>query len=166
MKTSNRLLAFTSLLGVSALGLTGCVLPFGGGDEPPAPPTETGTTETEPTETDTTETEPTETETDAPVDVDLDDTAWTGTIDGEDVELTFNADGTIDFDSWGELGELDSDKDTWEVTDGELTISLAYEDNEDKSLIQAEMSGPVAEDSLSLSGTLQGYPMTAELDRA
>lgn len=156
MKTSNRLLAFTSLLGVSALGLTGCVLPFGGGDEPPAPPTETGTTETEPTET----------ETDAPVDVDLDDTAWTGTIDGEDVELTFNADGTIDFDSWGELGELDSDKDTWEVTDGELTISLAYEDNEDKSLIQAEMSGPVAEDSLSLSGTLQGYPMTAELDRA
>lgn len=156
MKTSNRLLAFTSLLGVSALGLTGCVLPFGGGDEPPAPPTETGTTETEPTET----------ETDAPVDVDLGDTAWTGTIDGEDVELTFNADGTIDFDSWGELGELDSDKDTWEVTDGELTISLAYEDNEDKSLIQAEMSGPVAEDSLSLSGTLQGYPMTAELDRA
>lgn len=156
MKTSNRLLAFTSLLGVSALGLTGCVLPFGGGDEPPAPPTETGTTETEPTET----------ETDAPVDVDLDDTAWTGTIDGEDVELTFNADGTVDFDSWGELGELDSDKDTWEVTDGELTISLAYEDNEDKSLIQAEMSGPVAEDSLSLSGTLQGYPMTAELDRA
>ena len=107
-----------------------------------------------------------ETETDAPVDVDLGDTAWTGTIDGEDVELTFNADGTIDFDSWGELGELDSDKDTWEVTDGELTISLAYEDNEDKSLIQAEMSGPVAEDSLSLSGTLQGYPMTAELDRA
>ncbi|MGO1513809.1 MAG: hypothetical protein ACTJHM_04390, partial [Agrococcus casei] len=94
------------------------------------------------------------------------DTAWTGTIDGEDVELTFNADGTVDFDSWGELGELDSDKDTWEVTDGELTISLAYEDNEDKSLIQAEMSGPVAEDSLSLSGTLQGYPMTAELDRA
>lgn len=156
MKTSNRLLAFTSLLGVSALGLTGCVLPFGGGDEPPAPPTETGTTETEPTET----------ETDAPVDVDLGDTAWTGTIDGEDVELTFNADGTVDFDSWGELGELDSDKDTWEVTDGELTISLAYEDNEDKSLIQAEMSGPVAEDSLSLSGTLQGYPMTAELDRA
>ena len=165
MKTSNRLLALTSLLGVSALGLTGCVIPFGGGNETPPPPPSTDTTETDTTETDTTETDTTETETDAPVDVDLADTDWTGTIDGEPVELNFNSDGTIDFDSWGDLGELDSEKDTWEVVDGELTISLAYED-EDKSVIQAEMSGPVAEDSLSLSGTLQGYPMTAELERA
>lgn len=163
MKTSNRLLALTSLLGVSALGLTGCVIPFGGGDDdnPPTPPT-TDTTETDTTETDTTETDTTETEA---VEVELGGTDWTGTIDGDDVELTFNEDGTIDFDSWGDLGALDSDRDTWEVTDGELTISLAYEDDEG-NVIQADLSGPTAEDSMSLSGTLDGYPMTAELEAA
>lgn len=165
MKTSNRLLALTSLLGVSALGLTGCVIPFGGGEEPTPPPTdttETDTTETDTTETDTTETDTTETDA---VDVDLAGTDWTGTIDGDDVEVHFNEDGTLDFESWGDLGALDSERDTWEQSGGEVTISLAYEDDEG-SVIQAELSGPASADSLSLSGTLDGYPMTAELEAA
>ena len=75
-----------------------------------------------------------------------------------------------------EFGDLDrcrghSPDHTWTVrsvlpfTDGELTISLAYEDDEG-NVIQADLSGPTAEDSMSLSGTLDGYPMTAELEAA
>lgn len=164
MKTSNRLLALVSLLGVSTLSLTGCVIPFGPKDSPTSPPTDIAEPTEDPTEEPTDD--PTEEPTDDVSDFDLEGTEWTGTIDGDDVILTFNGDGTIDFDEWGDLGQLDSDRDTWEVTNGELTISLAYEDNESGDPVQAELSGPVAEDTMRLSGVLQGYPMTAELERA
>lgn len=155
MKIRNRFLALAALLGASSLALTGCVIPFGGGDD------QTDETQTD-TQVDETQTEDTQTEDTQTDDADFDvtGTEWEGDIGGDAVELLLNADGTVDFIYFEGIGELDHPDDTWSVSGNQLTLSLVYGDDANPEII--DFTGDINPDTIRLSSNVG---MSATLNR-
>lgn len=154
MKIQNRLFALTALLGASTLALTGCVIPFGGGDNDQTDDNQTET-QVEDNQTDDGQTDDGQTDdnqSDDAGDVDLAGTDWAGTINGDNVEIHLNVDGTVDFPVYeGFDGGLDEEGDTWSVNGDEVVFSLLFQDSAGNPTT-IDFTGPLDANSLELSG--------------
>ncbi|WP_293695339.1 hypothetical protein [uncultured Agrococcus sp.] len=149
MKIRNRFLALAALLGASTLALSGCVIPFGGDDDQPND--DQNTTQNDDSQNDDSQSDDSQDDGPDASSFDLADTEWSGTIDGSDVELLFNSDGTIDFIDYGGQGSIDHPNDTWSVNGTEVTMSLAFEDGSGNETI-IDLTGELNPESLELSG--------------
>ena len=84
---------------------------------------------------------------------DLAGTSWTGSTEGQpDVSFTLNADGTVDFSSWG--GEsFDSPADVWSGDAASVTITVTQiVDQSSGDSIDITYSGPAENGSMNLQG--------------
>ncbi|MBO1769847.1 hypothetical protein [Agrococcus sp. TF02-05] len=147
MKTT-KLIAVPALAAASLLALTGCI------QMPPAAPGND-------TDTDTGN------GSGSSAAESLDDTSWTGAIDGvvAPFGFTLNADGTVDITTWGDSDETyDFPQDVWEGDSSDLTVTITgLEEGE----FDLTVTGTAENGQMDLSGegtNGSSYTLTATQD--
>lgn len=149
MKTM-RLLALPAIAAAAVLTMTGCF------QLPGAPTTNPGATPA---------TSATPTDGGDPASSDLAGTSWTGSADVQpDVSFTLNADGTVDFDSWGGQS-FDTAADVWSGDSSSVSITVTgiSDQTTNDPAIDITFVGPATGGSMNLSGQGtdgQTYSMT------
>jgi hypothetical protein len=80
-------------------------------------------------------------------------TSWTGTAERvADLAFTLNADGTVDFTSFG--GQpYDAATDVWSVADGTFSLTISQLQDQSGNVTDITYTGPAATGSMELVGT-------------
>ncbi|WP_137756159.1 hypothetical protein [Agrococcus sp. SGAir0287] len=139
MKTT-RILALPAIAAAAVLTMTGCFQLPGAPTTPnPTTPAETGGTSGGGGGTESAG--------------DLAGTSWTGSTEVQpDVAFTLNADGTVDFSSWGG-DSFDSPADVWSGDAASVTITVTQiVDQSSGESIDITYSGPAENGSMNLQG--------------